>query len=141
MFCCPRISLLIHYSFGIPADGVFIIDWKWPAGKEWFIVLFMGLAALFGQYFVTKAYGSDKAGIVSVFGYSNIIYSVFIGMLLGDAFPDLMQLGRNFLHSLSAALSSPSLKEVSCPKIKKYLFKRIWSTDQSYRIFAIKDKR
>jgi drug/metabolite transporter (DMT)-like permease len=86
----PSLSLLIHYSFGTPADGVFIIDWKWPAGKEWFIVLFMGLAALFGQYFVTKAYSSDKAGIVSVFGYSNIIYSVFIGMLLGDAFPDLM---------------------------------------------------
>jgi len=86
----PSLSLLIHYSFGTLVDGVFIIDWKWPTGKEWFIVLFMGLAALFGQYFVTKAYGSDKAGIVSVFGYSNIIYSVFIGMLLGDAFPDLM---------------------------------------------------
>jgi drug/metabolite transporter (DMT)-like permease len=85
----PSLSLLIH-SFGTPADGIFIIEWKWPAGKEWFIVLFMGLAALFGQYFVTKAYGSDKAGIVSVFGYSNIIYSVFIGMLLGDAFPDLV---------------------------------------------------
>jgi drug/metabolite transporter (DMT)-like permease len=86
----PSISLLIHYSFNIPADGIFIIDWKWPAGIEWFIVFFMGTAALFGQYFVTKAYGSDKAGIVSIFGYSNIIYSVFIGMLLGDAFPDLM---------------------------------------------------
>ena len=80
-------TLFIWHS---SSDGVFIIDWKWPAGKEWFIVLFMGLAALFGQYFVTKAYGSDKAGIVSVFGYSNIIYSVFIGMLLGDAFPDLI---------------------------------------------------
>ena len=53
-------------------------------------MLFMGIAALFGQYCVTKAYSADKAGIVSVFGYSNIIYSVFIGMLLGDAFPDLM---------------------------------------------------
>jgi drug/metabolite transporter (DMT)-like permease len=86
----PSVSLLIHYSFNIPADGIFIIDWKWPKGIEWFFVLFMGTAALFGQYFVTKAYASDKAGIVSIFGYSNIIYSVFIGMLLGDAFPDLM---------------------------------------------------
>jgi drug/metabolite transporter (DMT)-like permease len=86
----PSLSLLIHYAFGIPADGLFIIDWKWPLGKEWFFILFMGTAALFGQYFVTKAYGADKAGIVSVFGYSNIIYSVFIGMILGDAFPDLM---------------------------------------------------
>jgi drug/metabolite transporter (DMT)-like permease len=86
----PSISLLIHYSFNVPADGIFVIDWKWPVGIEWLIVFFMGTAALFGQYFVTKAYGSDKAGIVSIFGYSNIIYSVFIGMLLGDAFPDLM---------------------------------------------------
>jgi drug/metabolite transporter (DMT)-like permease len=86
----PSLSLLIHHTFNIPSDGISIIDWKWPVGKEWFIVLFMGLTALFGQYFVTKAYGADKAGIVSVFGYSNIIYSVFIGMLLGDAFPDLM---------------------------------------------------
>jgi drug/metabolite transporter (DMT)-like permease len=86
----PSVSLLIYYSTGTPADGLFIIDWKWPEALEWVWVFFMGTAALFGQYCVTKAYSSDKAGIVSVFGYSNIIYSVFIGMLLGDAFPDLM---------------------------------------------------
>ena len=85
----PSVSLLIHYGFGVPADGLFIIDWRWPSGMEWFFMLFMGIAALFGQYCVTKAYGADKAGIVSVFGYANIIYSVFIGMLLGDAFPGL----------------------------------------------------
>jgi drug/metabolite transporter (DMT)-like permease len=55
-------------------------------------MLLMALAALLGQYCVTRAYGSDKAGIVSVFGYSNIIFSVFIGMALGDAFPDWMSL-------------------------------------------------
>ena len=86
----PFITLVIHYTTGAHADGLFIIDWQWPAGIQWFYVFFMGITALFGQYFVTKAYGSDKAGIVSIFGYSNIIYSVFIGMLLGDAFPDLM---------------------------------------------------
>jgi len=67
---------------------LFIVDFKLPSGVDWFWVLLMGLAALFGQYFVTRSYGADKAGIVSIFGYSNIIYSVFIGMLLGDAFPD-----------------------------------------------------
>ena len=53
-------------------------------------MLLMGLAALFGQYFVTRAFGSDKAGIVSVFGYANIIFSVFIGMTLGDDFPGII---------------------------------------------------
>jgi drug/metabolite transporter (DMT)-like permease len=86
----PLITMIIHYSTGVAADGLFIIDWRWPEGKEWLAISILGLAALFGQYFVTKAYGADKAGIVSVFGYANIIYSVFIGMALGDAFPDWM---------------------------------------------------
>lgn len=87
-FIVPLINMIIHYSTGIRTDGLFIIDFRFPVGVEWFYLLLMGLAALFGQYFVTRSYGSDKAGIVSIFGYSNIIYSVFIGMLLGDAFPD-----------------------------------------------------
>ena len=89
-FIVPLITMIIHYAGSVPADGLFIIDFRLPAGTEWFLLLLMGLAALFGQYFVTRAYGSDKAGIVSIFGYSNIIYSVFIGMLLGDAFPDII---------------------------------------------------
>jgi len=88
----PVITMLLHYFFKLPADGVFIIDWRWPMGKEWIAVSILGVAALFGQYFVTKAYGSDKAGIVSIFGYANIVYSVFIGMALGDDFPDWMSL-------------------------------------------------
>ena len=92
-FIIPLATMIIHYTTGANADGLFIIDFRLPQGNEWFFLLWMGLAALFGQYFVTKAYGSDKAGIVSIFGYSNIIYSVFIGMLLGDAFPDLMSWG------------------------------------------------
>lgn len=102
----PSVSLLIHYSTGAPADGIFVIDWKWPVGNEWFFVFFMGIAALFGQYCVTKAYSADKAGIVSVFGYSNIIYSVFIGMLLGDAFPDLMSWAGIFCIIISGIIIS-----------------------------------
>jgi len=86
----PLVTMIIHYTTGTPADGLFIVDFKLPNGIDWFWVLLMGLAALFGQYFVTRSYGSDKAGIVSVFGYANIIYSVFIGLILGDPFPDWM---------------------------------------------------
>ena len=86
----PTLLMITGYIFNITPDDVFFIQWKWPSGIEWFYVLWLGLAALFGQYFVTKAYGADKAGIVSSIGYANIIFSVFIGMALGDAFPDLM---------------------------------------------------
>ena len=84
----PLAFMLTGYILGLPTDDVFFIAWKWPSGIEWWYVLWLGLAALFGQYFVTKAYGADKAGIVSAIGYANIIFSVFIGMALGDAFPD-----------------------------------------------------
>ena len=89
----PLLFMIIGVVAGIPADPVFFIAWKWPSGIEWFYVLWLGLAALFGQYFVTKAYGAEKAGLVSAIGYANIIFSIFIGMALGDAFPDLMSLG------------------------------------------------
>lgn len=86
----PVVFMLIGYLFQLPPDDVFFIQWKWPSGIEWFYVLWLGLAALFGQYFVTKAYGADKAGVVSAIGYANIIFSLFIGMALGDPFPDWM---------------------------------------------------
>ena len=88
----PLIFMLIRWVFNLPSDDVFFIDFRLPRGIEWVYVLSLGLFALFGQYFVTRAYGSDKAGIVSAIGYANIIFSVFIGMALGDAFPDLMSL-------------------------------------------------
>lgn len=88
----PLLFVLIKYVFQLPADELFFIDWRWPQKAEWLIVLLMGGAALLGQYFVTKAYGADKAGVVSAISYANIVFSVFIGMMLGDAFPDQVSL-------------------------------------------------
>ncbi|MBL0131426.1 MAG: DMT family transporter [Chitinophagaceae bacterium] len=86
----PSVLMFVRYTGNLPADDVFFINWRTPVGIEWLYVLWLGLAALFGQYFVTKAYGADKAGVVSAIGYANIIFSVFIGMALGDAFPNWM---------------------------------------------------
>ena len=88
----PSAFMIIADLGHLLRDDVFFIQWKTPQGVEWFYLLWLGLAALFGQYFVTKAYGADKAGIVSAVSYANIIFSVFIGMALGDAFPDWLSL-------------------------------------------------
>ena len=88
----PLFFVVIKYIFQLDADELFFINWRWPQKAEWLLVLLMGTAALFGQYFVTKAYGADKAGVVSAISYANIVFSVFIGMMLGDAFPDLVSL-------------------------------------------------
>lgn len=88
----PLLFVLIRIVFQLPEDDLLFIVWKWPQGNEWWLILLLGSAALFGQFFVTKAYGADKAGIVSAIGYANIIFSIFIGMMLGDAFPDNISL-------------------------------------------------
>jgi len=88
----PLLFILVKNLFHLASDDVFFINWQWPSGIQWLYVLSLGLAALFGQYFVTKAYGADKAGIVSAVSYANIIFSVFIGLALGDSFPDIMSI-------------------------------------------------
>jgi len=112
-FLVPLCFMLVRYFAHITPDDVFFIEWRWPQGIEWVYVISLGLAALFGQYCVTKAYGADKAGIVSAIGYANIIFSVFIGMALGDAFPDLMSLSGIICIILSGVLISLEKRKTS----------------------------
>jgi drug/metabolite transporter (DMT)-like permease len=88
----PLLFTSVRALLQIQADELLFIQWRWPQQNEWWYILLMGSSALFGQYFVTKAYGADKAGIVSAISYAGIIFSIFIGMLLGDAFPDTVSL-------------------------------------------------
>jgi drug/metabolite transporter (DMT)-like permease len=109
IFCglvIPSLLMVVGRLLHLPYDDFFFIRWTWPEGVQWIYILWLGLAALFGQYFVTKAYGADKAGIVSVFGYSNIIFSVFIGLTLGDPFPGVMSWAGICCIILSGALIS-----------------------------------
>jgi drug/metabolite transporter (DMT)-like permease len=88
-----------------------LISWKWPVGGEWGWISLMGLAALFGQYFVTRAYGAEKASIVSVISYANIVFGILLGVLLGDRFPDLVTLSGIILIVASGILISVSRGE------------------------------
>lgn len=89
------------YGFGVPADEFFSGPIRLPEKSEWLYISGMGLFALAGQYFVTNAYGHDRAGIVSAIGYSNIIFALLIGIFLGDAFPDTIALAGILLIIIS----------------------------------------
>ena len=86
----PLLSMLLGYALQIPHDDFFFPVFRMPVGSEWFYLAGLGFSALLGQYFVTKAYSNDKAGIVSAIGYSNIIFGLIIGIMLGDAYPDII---------------------------------------------------
>jgi drug/metabolite transporter (DMT)-like permease len=106
----PGIGMLLHWLGDIPTDEFFISWFRLPHGEEWFYIAGMGVAALIGQYFVTKAYANDKAGIVSAIGYSNIVFALTIGIILGDPFPGLRSLMGILLVIGSGVLISVSKK-------------------------------
>jgi len=70
-------------------------DWDWmfsafvmPQGIEWFYVFAVGSFATVSQLLMTKAYELTKAGIVGTISYSNIVFAVIIGIILGDPIPE-----------------------------------------------------
>jgi drug/metabolite transporter (DMT)-like permease len=38
---------------------------------------------------MTKAYGATRAGIAGAVSYTNILFSLFFGIMLGDSFPNV----------------------------------------------------
>jgi len=60
-----------------------------PEGIVWFYVIAMGIFATISQLLMTKAYAETKAGIVGAVSYTNILFSVIVGLMLGDALPSL----------------------------------------------------
>lgn len=60
-----------------------------PQADDWFYIVLLGLFATYAQIFMTKAYSYAKAGIIATVSYSNIAFSIVLGLFLGDAFPDI----------------------------------------------------
>ncbi len=67
-------------------------EFVFPSAYQWFLIAGLGIFATLMQTFMTLAYGVTKAGIVGSVSYMNIVFSIFIGMALGDAFPDILSI-------------------------------------------------
>ncbi len=79
------ISPYIHISELDFMLGEFVM----PKGVVWFYVIGMGVLATISQVLMTKAYGETKAGIVGAVSYTNILFSIIVGLFLGDALPSV----------------------------------------------------
>lgn len=85
----PLMLMLItpYVNVGEEFDWVFAA-FVMPQGIEWVYVTAVGIFATISQLLMTKAYELTKAGIVGTISYSNIVFAVFIGIMLGDPIPD-----------------------------------------------------
>ena len=69
-----------------------------PNSSELFILFLLGLFALMSQYSLTKAYQMAPASLVSLYSYSQIIFSGILGLLLFKEIPDLLTvIGASFI--------------------------------------------
>ena len=88
-------------------------DWMFaefvmPSGIEWVYVTAVGVTATISQLLMTKAYEYTKAGIVGTISYSNIVFAVIIGVMLGDPIPDFWTvLGIIFVISSGLLVAMP----------------------------------
>jgi len=85
----PIFLFLISPYFYYPELDFLLGEFVMPQGIVWLYVLLMGIFATISQLLMTKAYGETKAGIVGAVSYSNILFSILVGLLLGDALPSL----------------------------------------------------
>lgn len=77
-----------------------------PHGMDWIWITLMGLAAAYGQLFMTRAYFYAKAGLVSTISYSVVLFASLFGIMLGDVLPTAMILAGALLIVLSGILLS-----------------------------------
>ena len=66
------------------------VEFIMPDFNMWILIIGLGISATIAQVYMTKAYGTTKAGIVGAVSYSNILFSLVVGLLMGDAVPDLL---------------------------------------------------
>jgi len=58
-----------------------------PSGVVWVYVIGLGVLGTISEYYMTKAYGETKAGIVGAVSYTNIVFAILVGLILGDSLP------------------------------------------------------
>ena len=86
----PIILFLISPYLSIPELDFMLGEFVMPQGIVWLYVIAMGVFATISQILMTKAYGETKAGIVGAVSYTNILFSILVGLMLGDALPSLI---------------------------------------------------
>jgi drug/metabolite transporter (DMT)-like permease len=83
----PIIIMILAEFYQSDTYDFILAPFTMPTSKEIFFIICMGVLATISQLSMTKAYTLAKGGIVGTISYSIIIFSIILGMMLGDSFP------------------------------------------------------
>ncbi|MDQ7068884.1 MAG: DMT family transporter [Sulfurimonas sp.] len=85
----PIVLFVITPYFNAVELDFLLGEFVLPKGIMWVYLIAMGVFATISQLLMTKAYGETKAGIVGAVSYTNILFSIVVGVMLDDALPSL----------------------------------------------------
>lgn len=84
----PVFSMVIGTYFPNDQLDFLIGTFKWPATlMHWLGFLVLGITAMIGQIMMTQSFTFDKAGRIAAVGYSNILFALIFGLLMGESIP------------------------------------------------------
>jgi len=85
----PLILMISGHFFVFETLEPFFTPFVVPSLIDSVWIILMGIAAAFGQIYMTRAYFYAKAGIVSAVSYSVVLFATIFGIILGDTLPTI----------------------------------------------------
>jgi drug/metabolite transporter (DMT)-like permease len=102
----PLILMISGHFFVFETLEPFFTPFVVPSLIDSVWIILMGIAAAFGQIYMTRAYFYAKAGIVSAVSYSVVLFATIFGIFLGDTLPTFSVLFGGAMIVLSGILLS-----------------------------------
>lgn len=102
----PLILMIIGSFYYNPNLDFMLGSFTIPLFSDWFYIILLGIFSTYAQIYMTKAYSFAKAGIIGTISYSNIVFSIILGLILGDSMPSVLIVLGIILIVLSGLLVS-----------------------------------
>lgn len=99
VFWFSAISLLITLPF------LFMGQYVAPSPAQWMVLVLIGVCGTLGQFFMTNGYRYAPASELSIYNYTQILFTLIIGMVFWGEFPDFLSLFGGFLILLAACIN------------------------------------
>ena len=91
----PLVIVFYFPLVTLPITGTYsALNWVQPQGREWFILLLVGLFTQFAQFYMTKAYQAEELSKIASLKYTGLIYALVFGwVIFGESFNLMSYLG------------------------------------------------
>ena len=83
-----------------------IIDFTPMSAEQWLFLIFAGLSASGGQFFITRAYSKAPAKEISVYDYSQIIFTTLLSLAVFGDLPDALSFAGYGIIILAAVFNA-----------------------------------